>query len=184
MSAAGAAAAGGAEAAFVSAAASKLPAGVECLNGVIDFTNVTVLNGTHANGASIMRAGNQSILSSDADEQLLITIPFTETVRLSGISFIAPEGESAPVTVKIFSNPLEMDFSDAESTAATMSMELAAEDLAPDSFNALKFVKFQQVFKLVIFIEDNGGADSTSLSGIEIFGKKVHTTNMTDLKKC
>ena len=60
----------------------------------------------------------------------------------------------------------------------------AAEDLAPDSFNALKFVKFQQVFKLVIFIEDNGGADSTSLSGIEIFGKKVHTTKMSDLKGC
>ena len=155
-------------------AAGSLPSGIECLNDSIDLANVVVQNGRgSADPATICRVGNQSILASDADEQLLITIPFRETVRLHGISICAPEGESAPVTVKIFSNPLEMDFSDAESMKSTMTLELCPEDLAPENFNELKFVKFQQVFKIVVFIEDNGGADSTNLSSIEVFGKKV-----------
>lgn len=134
-------------------AAASLPAGIECLNDVIDFANVVVRNGRHADPSSICRVGNQSILASDADEQLLITIPFTETVRLHGISFGAPEGESAPVTVKIFSNPLEMDFSDADSMEVTQTLELSPEDLAPENFNALKFVKFQQVFKVRLALQ-------------------------------
>ena len=84
------------------AIAAKLPQGIGPLNDVVDFQKVVCLNGTHQDPASIFRQGNTSVLSSDADEQLLITVEFTESVKLHGISIVAPGGDSAPATVKLF----------------------------------------------------------------------------------
>ena len=56
------------------AIAAKLPQGIGPLNDVVDFQKVVCLNGTHQDPASIFRQGNTSVLSSDADEQLLITL--------------------------------------------------------------------------------------------------------------
>ena len=166
------------------AIAAKLPQGIGSLNDVVDLQKVVCLNGTHRDPASVFRQGNTSVLSSDADEQLLITVEFTESVKLHGISIVAPGGDSAPATVKLFNNPGgEMDFSNAESDKPTQQLELELEDCTSDSFNNLQFVKFQNTYKLVIFIEDNAGADSTELTNIELFGKKRAGFNMGELKK-
>jgi hypothetical protein len=47
----------------------------------------------------------------------------------------------------------------------------------------LKFVNYQRVKSLTIFIQDNAGGDVSALGGLKIFGKPVTTTNMADFKK-
>ena len=49
-----------------------------------------------------MREADESVLMSDADEQLLIYIPFRETCKIQSISLRAPTDGSGPATVKIF----------------------------------------------------------------------------------
>jgi PITH domain len=66
---------------------------------------------------------------------------------------------------------------------ATQVLELTAEDLQPDSVTLLKFVKFQRVSSLSIFVEENNGAETTALSSIKFFGAPVATTKMGDFKK-
>ena len=48
----------------------------------------------------------------------------------------------------------------------------------------LKFVKFQNVDRLTLFIHANQGAeDSTALSGIKLWGAGLAQTNMADFKR-
>jgi len=124
-------------------------------------------------------------LRSEADEQLLLHLDFNETVKIHSINFQSPadDPEAHPVTVKLFVNRDSMGFSDANDITPVQELELGPEDLGPDAACLLKFVKFQRVNSLIIFIEDNNGADYTSLSSIKIFGVPVAGTNMSELKK-
>ncbi|CAM9598038.1 unnamed protein product [Laminaria digitata] len=123
-------------------------------------------------------------LRSDADEQLLLHLGFMETVKLHSIDFVAPGDEdSAPLTVKLYLNRQSMGFSDTDDMAPAQSLELTAEDLVAGSASVLKFVKFQRVTGLSIFVEDNNGAEQTCLSGVRFYGSPVATTKMGDFKK-
>nr|ABK26379.1 unknown [Picea sitchensis] len=60
--------------------------------------------------------------------------------------------------------------------------------LSPDNLEGkpvvLKYVKFQNVRSLTIFIEDNqDGADVTQVQKLVLYGSTVETTNMKELKK-
>ena len=77
-----------------------------------------------------------------------------------------------------------MGFEDVEDVDPTQEMELTAADLAENADAILtKFVKFQRVKSITIFIEDNAGGDVSALGGLEIMGRTVGTTNMKDFKK-
>jgi hypothetical protein len=63
-------------------------------------------------------------------------------------------------------------------------LELSVDDLRESADPILlKFVNYQRVKSLTIFIEDNAGGDVSALGGLKIFGKPVATTNMADFKK-
>jgi hypothetical protein len=47
----------------------------------------------------------------------------------------------------------------------------------------LKFVKFQRVSSLTLFIESNNGADYTALSSLRIFGTPLQGTDVSKIKK-
>eukprot|EP01048_Picozoa_sp_COSAG05_P014729 COSAG05_NODE_1695_length_4263_cov_9.673391_2_plen_141_part_00 len=49
-----------------------------------------------------VREADESVLQSDADEQLLIYIPFRETVKIQTITIRSPPDGSGPCTVKVF----------------------------------------------------------------------------------
>ena len=60
---------------------------------------------------------------------------------------------------------------------ADQEIELSAEQLGERL--ELKFVKFQNVDRLTLFIHANQGAeDSTALSGIKLWGAGLAQTNM------
>ena len=77
-----------------------------------------------------------------------------------------------------------MGFEDCEDVEPTQTLHLTAEDLkaSADPIN-LKYVKYQRVVSLTLFIEDNQGGEITALGGIKLFGRPVVGTNMNDFKK-
>lgn len=154
------------------------------LSNVIDMNQSFCLNEDAAHKMANLFMGDETLfLQSDADEQLLLTIAFKDTVNLTGVSFVAPLDDSAPRTVKLFANGLNLSFDNCEDMTPTQEFELTPADLAADTQTKLYAVKFQRVNTLTVFVEDSNGADQTILSGLKFFGTTVIGTNMAEFKK-
>ena len=74
-----------------------------------------------------------------------------------------------------------MSFSEAESAVPAQVLTLTDQDFA-SGVSLLKFVKFQNVSRITVFIEDNRGGDCTRLNGLEFFGCTIADTNMSNLQ--
>lgn len=121
-------------------------------------------------------------LESDADEQLLIYIPFTQVIKLYSIAVKGSEDEG-PKTVKLFANKEHMGFSNVNDYPPSDTVVLNPDNLEGKPV-VLKYVKFQNVRSLTIFIEDNqSGSDITKVQKIILHGTTVETTDMKGLKK-
>ena len=60
---------------------------------------------------------------------------------------------------------------------------LTPKDLNGDLIN-LKYVRFQNVMNLTIFVQDNqSGAELSRISYLQVIGSPVQTTNMSDFKR-
>ncbi|CAN0204600.1 unnamed protein product, partial [Ascophyllum nodosum] len=132
---------------------------------------------------NLFMGDDRLMLKSDADEQLLLHIGFMETVKLHSIDFVAPADDTAPLTVKLYINRQSMGFSDTDDMEPAQTLELTPDDLVAGSVSVLKFVKFQRVSGLSIFVADNNGAEQTFLSSIKFFGSSVAGTKMSEFKK-
>lgn len=125
---------------------------------------------------------------SDADEQLIIHIAFQDFVKVKSIKFVAfnngADPESNPSKVHLYVNRENLGFEDCDDVDPTQTLHLTAEDLkeSADPIN-LKYVLYQRVKSLTIFIEDNQGGEITALGGLQLFGRTLETTNMADFKK-
>ncbi|KAH6794243.1 PITH domain protein [Perilla frutescens var. hirtella] len=121
-------------------------------------------------------------LESDADEQLLIYIPFNQVVRLHSIVIKGPE-EDGPKTVKLFANRQHMGFSNVDDFPPS-DIAVLTEDNLKGKPVIVKYVKFQNVRSLTIFIEDNqSGSEISKVQKIALYGTTVETTDMKGLKK-
>ena len=123
----------------------------------IEWGSCECLNAVSKDGVGrIMKQGLRDqadlLLESDADEQLLLTIAFKGPTKVHSIKFDAPEGR-APSGVKLFVNAKSFDFADAETSPAAQELELTAEQLGKRI--DLRFVKFQSVQQLAVFIHSN-----------------------------
>ncbi|XP_011425198.2 thioredoxin-like protein 1 [Crassostrea angulata] len=123
-------------------------------------------------------------LESDCDEQLLISVEFTQSVKLHSLKLYAPE-ENGPKMVKIFQNvPRALDFDQAESNEAVQILELTPADLKEGTLIPLRYVKFQNVGNVTVFIKDNQtGAETTQIDYIGFVGSPLDTTNMSEFKR-
>ncbi|RPB14512.1 DUF1000-domain-containing protein [Morchella conica CCBAS932] len=126
----------------------------------IEFDKITTLNET-VPGAGMRivkktwdeRLDSNVFLESDVDEQLLMFIPFTGTVKLHSIIIRSPPGSTAPKTVKIFINRDDLDFSSATDLKATQTLELP---LTGDVIEMpVKRALFQNTRSLTLFFEKN-----------------------------
>ena len=153
----------------------------------IHWSGCEVLNATKTDAvSSLLKQGLRDqelmIVESDADEQLLISIAFKAKVKVHSMAIKAPADGRAPKSLKLFVNKPSMDCSDGESMVADQEIELSAEQLGERL--ELKFVKFQNVDRLTLFIHANQGAeDSTALSGIKLWGAGLAQTNMSEFKR-
>jgi len=76
-----------------------------------------------------------------------------------------------------------MGFMDAESQKPAQVMELSEDDVADGKCIDTKFVRFQNVSNISIFVERSHDAETTIINRISIVGAPIAGTNMSDLKK-
>lgn len=153
----------------------------------VDHKNAQCLNSTeqhplsHCISAGV-REDDAVYVESDVDAELLITLPFTEPVRIHSLSFRGPR-DQGPRQVKLFVNNENMGFDEAESAAGVQTLELSGEQL-DGRLVPLRFVKFQRVQSLTLFIDENmDDADTTVVSCIRVYGEPLLSTKMDGLKK-
>lgn len=125
---------------------------------------------------------------SDADEQLILHFEFSEFVKVHSIKLTefnkGLEPDENPTRVLLFVNRNNLGFEDIDDVDPTTTLELTAEDLKENADNLLlKFVQYQRVKSITVFVEDNSGGEMSALGGLKFFGLPVATTNMADFKK-
>ncbi|CAG9575539.1 unnamed protein product [Danaus chrysippus] len=122
-------------------------------------------------------------LASDCDEQLIINISFNQVVKLHSIKMKAPS-DKGPKSVKVFINqPRTLDFDQAAGNASVQDLEISSSDLEGNPV-PLKFVKFQSVQNIQLFIKDNQSGDEvTQIDHLAFYGSPISTTNMGEFKR-
>ncbi|KAG8192166.1 hypothetical protein JTE90_027807 [Oedothorax gibbosus] len=133
--------------------------------------------------ANCLSAGG-GYLESDCDEQLIMSYGFNQGVKLHSLKITAPE-DKGPKTLKLFINqPHTLDFDAADSSEGVQTLELKPEDLSGENNILLRYVKFQNVQNLQIFVKDNQtGAETTRIDHLAIIGSTISVTNMSDFKR-
>lgn len=169
-------------------AVGKMPDTID-LTHYVSVAKCSVLNNDSATSVDTVLAGSGMLRSdADCDEQLLLYVEFTEKVKLRHLAVRADsedeaKGATGPATVKLFANAPQMDFSDAESRKPSQELALREADLKGDRVD-LKFVVFQSVQSVTVFVETNqGDSDVTFLNRVQFFGMPIEGTNMRELKK-
>lgn len=94
---------------------------------------------------------------------------------------IAGPSGKAPKNVKVFANiPNTLDFDKAQNSEPIQML-----DFEEDTLQHLKFVKFQNVKNLTLFVENNQeGGELTIIDDIKLYGQPLSgATNMDDFKR-
>eukprot|EP01039_Chlorochromonas_danica_P011019 gene11022-12267_t len=143
------------------------------LTALLSKTSCYCLNESSPQQFNHLFAGDHTLtLKSDADEQLLLHLAFNQTVSLRRIQFGVPCDETCPNTVKLFVNKNNLDFPGASDTQPTQVVTLTPASSATGgqvSFN-LNIPKWQRTDSITIFVEDNHGAEISSLFSVKLFG--------------
>eukprot|EP00172_Hildenbrandia_rubra_P000670 Plantae.Rhodophyta-Hildenbrandia_rubra.ctg13669.p1 GENE.Plantae.Rhodophyta-Hildenbrandia_rubra.ctg13669~~Plantae.Rhodophyta-Hildenbrandia_rubra.ctg13669.p1 ORF type:complete len:236 (+),score=36.02 Plantae.Rhodophyta-Hildenbrandia_rubra.ctg13669:242-949(+) len=110
------------------------------------------------------------ILSSDADQELLMCIPFTSPVKIRSICIIGAGDQENPAHVKAFINQESMDFSSAGSTNSVQEWDLVERNPQGEVEYPTKYTRFQNVSRLWLYVNQNFGADVTKIQYIGFKG--------------
>ncbi|KAI0378328.1 DUF1000-domain-containing protein [Hypomontagnella monticulosa] len=108
-------------------------------------------------------------LISDADEQLIMSIPFTGQVKLHSILIRTSPSDSAPCTLKVFINRDDVDFSLAEQLEPMQTFELSQTSEIQEL--PVRRALFGKVQRVALFFEDNFGHDVTRISYVGFRGE-------------
>jgi len=125
---------------------------------------------------SIVRPHKQpgSYLLSDVDEQLLLNVSFHQTVRIKALRVLSHEPSKGPFTVKILVNRPSIGFEDvqeAQESEVAQVVQLSEEDIRVGKPIPLRFVRFQSVNSVHLFVTSNqGDSDETRIDELDFFG--------------
>jgi len=138
----------------------------------IDTTKIFCLN-EKIRGSSIhcFRAWEQRLdttkfVESNGDEELLIFVPFTGSIKLKSLVIIGGPKDS-PKTAKIFVNKDNMDFSEASELKPTQELDLVENSQIE---YPLQISKFSNVSSVTIYIPNNFGNPTTRIYFISFKG--------------
>ncbi|KAF3766136.1 DUF1000-domain-containing protein [Cryphonectria parasitica EP155] len=141
----------------------------------INFDEVTTLNETsHGSGRAIVkktwdeRLTDEPELASDADEQLIINIPFTGQIKLHSILLRTSQSDSAPRTLRVFQNRDDIDFSAAEELEPAQEFELSRTSEVQEL--PVRRAKFGRCQRLTLFFQDNFGMGDEDVTRIGYLG--------------
>jgi hypothetical protein len=135
---------------------------VECLNEQLDGSGRTVFK------AWDERLNNDKFIESDADEELLINVPFTGNVKLKGLIIRGSNDDCHPSQVRLFKNRPNMTFDDA-SAEPDQEFELQRDPQCALEYG-VKIVKFSGVNHLTLHFPKNFGEDTSKIFYIGLKG--------------
>ncbi|EGG00373.1 uncharacterized protein MELLADRAFT_93329 [Melampsora larici-populina 98AG31] len=96
---------------------------------------------------------------SDTDQQMIIRIPFTGSVKLRSILIRGIPGDSAPTQLKLFANEPGLDFDTLETCTPTQVLEIPTTDELVEF--PVRVAKFSSVSVLSLFIDGNPSGSKT-----------------------
>lgn len=134
------------------------------LNNFIDIHQLDCLNVDKTYPFSCIFE-EDGYLQSDVDEQLLLYIPFKLTVRIFSLIFECKNQKQAPSRFSLFINLTSLpSFDDVSGTGIepTQRIEEISYNENGRAVVPLRFVKFQRVVSLVLFVETNQGDEDIS----------------------
>ncbi|KAI5480900.1 hypothetical protein MNV49_006709 [Pseudohyphozyma bogoriensis] len=114
------------------------------------------------------RSQEDEFVESDADEQLILHIPFTGSIKLRALVIKSGPVGHTPDKVKIFVNQT-LDFDEAGSTEATQTIDIPVSREAVEY--ALRPAKFPAVQHLTLFFPSNNGEDTSRISFVGFKGE-------------
>ncbi|KAF9516905.1 hypothetical protein BS47DRAFT_1326836 [Hydnum rufescens UP504] len=146
----------------------------------IDISNVSVLNSPHPASNAIKpwnsRLNDLFIESDeDVDDQLILRIPFTGSVKLRSLLLRSGPDSQTPKTIRLFATDDQLDFSDVE--IARPTQELAIVQTSEVAQYALKTAAFSNVRCLTVFFPEAQGRETTRISYIGFTGDFVELKN-------
>ncbi|GAA5958996.1 hypothetical protein JCM8115_000718 [Rhodotorula mucilaginosa] len=140
----------------------------------IDRDNVVALNAQEGRDGKVVirpwdeRNQDDEWVESDADEQLILHIPFTGNIKLRSIVIRAGPAGFTPDKMQVYANQL-LDFDEATSVDPTQTFEV------PVSRDVVEFAvrpaKFPSVQSLTLFFPSNHGEDTTRISYVGFKGE-------------
>ncbi|OCU02656.1 hypothetical protein XELAEV_18008420mg [Xenopus laevis] len=162
-----------------------IPRGYMDLLPFVNKAGCECLNESDDHGFDNCLRKDPTYLESDCDEQLLMTVAFNQPVKLYSMKLQCPDNGQGPKYVKIFINlPRSMDFDEAMRSEPTQAVELSADDIKEDSIVPLRYVKFQNVNSVTLFVQSNqGDEEATRIAYLTFIGTPVQATNMNDFKR-
>ncbi|KAL1745435.1 PITH domain-containing protein [Schizophyllum fasciatum] len=161
---------------------------------LLDLSQLNCLNENDEHTAKSILAGkarskdSAKYLLSDADEQLVLNITFNQAVRIRSLVLHTANASQGPKLVKLFVNRPNIGFEDVEDASdgeVAQTIELTEDDVRSGKPIALRFVRFQSVNSLHLFVASNqGGEDETRIDAVDVFGVPVEATkDLSGLRK-
>ncbi|CAE7365854.1 TXNL1 [Symbiodinium natans] len=136
------------------------------LDEFVEKGQLECLNEDKANPVlNVLDPSPDTALSSDenVDHQLLLKVQFRVPVKLQSVRILgSSEDGTAPQTVKLFLDKVNMGFDDADEEPV-QELQLGPENVDGGEVCQLRFVKFQNVSSLQIFFQENFGAPVTRI---------------------
>ncbi|TQS39195.1 hypothetical protein Golomagni_00281 [Golovinomyces magnicellulatus] len=189
----------------------ELPKGFRDVTNEVDINGLDLLNADSEFGTARvlfddskptgLGKTNSSVktrdwVESDTDEQLMLYIPFQSTLKAHTLHITSlpptPGSDQSqidmrPKTIQIYPNQAHiLGFEEAESISATQTITLTESDWDSTGTTviSLRFVKFQKVSSLVLFIVDSiGDVDRTRIDRIRIIGESGEKRDPGKLEK-
>ncbi|CAO2648835.1 Nn.00g097840.m01.CDS01 [Neocucurbitaria sp. VM-36] len=177
--------------------------GLDLLNSDSDFGGVRTLFESSqptslkkGKAAAIGSEENKDWVESDVDNQLMLYVPFTSTLKVHTVQITScvsgdEEDDEAPVrpkTIHVWTNRQHnLGFEEAEDIPAIQTIELKPSDWDEQTATAkleLRFVKFQNVYSLVLFVADGeGDSEKTRIDRIRFIGESGEKREIGKLEK-
>jgi thiol-disulfide isomerase/thioredoxin len=149
------------------------------LNTFISKQECECLNEADNHNLAHALVSTGGFLQSDCDEQLIISVTFNQLVKIHSLKIKAPPA-LGPKEIKLFINqPTTIDFDKAEGMKAVQELTVDAKDLEAGNPINLRFVKFQNVQNIQMFVRNNqSGGEVTQIDYLSFIGMPIMTTKM------
>ncbi|EZG44894.1 PITH domain protein, partial [Gregarina niphandrodes] len=135
------------------------------LNGCVDKTTFEVLNGGH-------KESFDEVIRSVEDGQMIIRTEFHSPLKISKISFRGG-ATNGPRIVRLYTNIDLPSFDEVEDIKAQQVLELTKDQVTKAERVPLRFVNFQNVKSITMFIEANlEDSESTEIQQIVLYGSQ------------